>query len=102
MDGGYGIFSRDGDLRWATLRFSSQAAPWIKNEEWHPQQERQDLPDGGVQLRVPYSHPKEIVMDILRHGGNVEVLADAELRAEISEQLERALKLYRSEANPSV
>jgi predicted DNA-binding transcriptional regulator YafY len=69
---GYGIFG--GPAReLAVLRFDSTAARWVGEEEWHPKQRIVELPEGGIHLEVPYSHPQEIVMDILRHGPRVEV-----------------------------
>ena len=78
-DQGYGIFAGVAGYT-AVLIFDAEAARWVGEEEWHPHQKIEHLPDGGVRLEVPYSHPQEILMDILRHGPHVEVIRPASLR----------------------
>jgi predicted DNA-binding transcriptional regulator YafY len=45
-------------------------------------------------LKVPYSDPAELELEILRHGENVEVIEPAKLRARIAKRLADAAKLY--------
>lgn len=90
----YGIFGGKAD-KIATLRFTKERARWVADERWHPQQEGMWLPDGRYELRIPYRSSRELVMDVMRHGPDVEVVAPAELRAEVEEQLRRALEQYR-------
>jgi predicted DNA-binding transcriptional regulator YafY len=91
--GGYGIY-RGKDLQWATLVFSQEAARWVRSEVWHDEQRTRDLADGRFELKVPYSHPTEIEMDILRHGEHVEVIGPAALRKRIGERLAAAGLAY--------
>jgi predicted DNA-binding transcriptional regulator YafY len=97
MDGGYGIFA-GGTRREALLRFSPQAAPWISREEWHPEQQGRLLADGSWELRLPYVDETELVMDLLRQGEQVQVLAPASLRSAVRQRLAAALVAY---DNPS-
>ena len=78
LDQGYGIFG-GAQLRWATLHFSAEAAQWVAQEEWHPQQQLKPQADGSLRMRIPYSDSTELVMDVLRHGPNVRVLSPPEL-----------------------
>src|SRR5436305_6536614 len=95
LDAGYGIYGGRGPkLKWATLRFSAEAAQWVAHEEWHPQQKARRLDDGRYELQVPYSEPTELAMDILRHGDSVEVVGDKALVASIAARLRRAAALY--------
>jgi predicted DNA-binding transcriptional regulator YafY len=95
LDAGYGIYAGAGTrLRWATLRFSADAAQWVAHEEWHAQQKARWLSDGRYELQVPYSDPTELAMDILRHGDSVEVVGDKALVASIGERLRRAAARY--------
>ncbi|MCC6610566.1 MAG: YafY family transcriptional regulator [Burkholderiales bacterium] len=92
---GYGIFS--GPVAaWATLRFSAARARWVATEQWHPQQKGRFEEDGSYVLEVPYSDPRELIMDVLRHGPEVEFLAPEALRQAVRQQLEVALARYRS------
>jgi predicted DNA-binding transcriptional regulator YafY len=76
------------------LLFDAVAARWIAEEEWHPLQRASALPDGGLQLEVPYSNPQEILMDILRHGPHVEVVSPASLRSAVADALRQAAERY--------
>ena len=42
----------------------------------------------------PYSEAPELVMDILRHGENVEVVEPAELRKRVAQRLVKAAAKY--------
>ena len=100
LDGGYGIYGGDGErVQWATLVFSAEAAQWVASEEWHPRQTSRWLDgidgQGRYELRVPYSDPTELAMDILRHGDSVRVVSDEGLAALIGERLRRAAAQYR-------
>jgi predicted DNA-binding transcriptional regulator YafY len=100
MDAGYGIYAGSRP-RWAVLRFAPQAAQWVSREQWHPQQRGRWLPDGHWELRLPYAHENELLMDLLRHGDEVEVLRPAALRAALVERLQRALARYGPAAGPA-
>ena len=90
----YGIFA-GAPTATAVLRFTSSAARWVADEQWHPQQEGQVLPDGGYELKVPYRQSQELVMDILKYGPEVEVLDPPELREQVAAALEAAAAKYR-------
>ena len=89
LDRGYGIFA-GGTERSATLIFSAEAAHWVAREEWHPAQQGRWLEDGRWELIVPYVDATELVMDLLRHAGQVEVVAPAELKAAYAKRLREA------------
>lgn len=89
----YGIFAGRAD-KVAVLRFSATRARWVADERWHPNQTGQFLTDGRYELRVPYRDPRELVMDILRHGAEAEVVAPDPLRLLVAEQLRTALEQY--------
>jgi predicted DNA-binding transcriptional regulator YafY len=91
---GYGIFS-GRRTTWASLRFTAERARWVSAEQWHPRQKSRFEPDGSYVLEVPYSDPRELVMDVLRYGPDVEVLAPDALRGAVREQLEQAAARYR-------
>ncbi len=92
---GYGIFS-GRDVQWAKLRFSPQRARWVAAEQWHPQQRAHSHPDGSYVLEIPYSDSRELLMDILKHGADVDVEAPPELRRQVGEALHVAARQYRS------
>ncbi|HTE43132.1 MAG TPA: WYL domain-containing protein [Steroidobacteraceae bacterium] len=90
----YGIFGGKAD-KMAVLRFTPVSARWVADEKWHPQQEAKWLEDGRYELRIPYQNPRELVMDIMRHGPSVEVVEPPDLRDEVKEALRRAVEQYK-------
>lgn len=89
----YGIFAGQAN-KTAILRFSAERARWVADERWHPEQVGQFLTDGRYELRIPYRDDRELVMDILRHGAEVEVVAPDALRADVTATLRHALTRY--------
>ena len=90
---GYGIFSGRATA-WATLKFTPERARWVATEQWHPSQKGHFETDGSYVLEIPFSDHRELAMDVLRHGPQVEVIAPETLRQAVQEQLAAALKRY--------
>jgi predicted DNA-binding transcriptional regulator YafY len=90
---GYGIFA-GSETREAVLHFNAQRARWVSNEIWHPQQEGKLQLDGSYVLKLPYAHEPELVMDVMKYGADVEVLAPPSLRAAVATQLRAAAAIY--------
>jgi predicted DNA-binding transcriptional regulator YafY len=91
---GYGIFS-GSDTQQAVLLFNPTRARWVARETWHPQQDGKLQLDGSYLLKLPYSREPELVMDILKYGADVEVLAPESLRQAVAAQHREAATLYR-------
>lgn len=89
---GFGIFGGTSRQR-ARLRFSPTAARWIADEVWHPRQTTAWDGDHLI-LDVPYGEPREIIMEILRHGPEVEVLGPVALRRQVVEMLRSTAARY--------
>lgn len=83
----YGIFA-GREVRWARLRFGPERARWVASEEWHPQQKGRWDEEGRWLLDFPYADPRELVMDILRHVPEVEVLGPVSLKGAVRGRLE--------------
>ena len=66
---------------------------WAAKENWHGQQILEFDPSGNYVLQVPYSDDRELVLDILRHGGHVEVLSPKELRKTVAQAHAQAAAL---------
>ena len=89
LDQGYGIFA-GGQAQRALLVFSAAAAQWVAHEEWHPAQRSRWREDGRWELDLPYVDATELLMDLLRHAGEVEVLAPPALREAYARRLRDA------------
>jgi len=94
-DTGYGIFGGK-QRKWAKLQFNSQAARYVEEEVWHPEQRASYDNSGNYVLEVPFVHPKELIMDVLRHGADVEVTGPPSLRKEICECIEQMGARYKT------
>jgi predicted DNA-binding transcriptional regulator YafY len=94
VQNGYGIFGGER-TQWAQLRFTPARARWVAAEQWHPDQRGSVLPDGSYQLDVPYSIETELVMDILRHMPDVEVMGPPALRTKVRDKLKAALAAHK-------
>ena len=92
----YGIFAGKAN-HIAVLHFTAERARWVADEQWHPQQQGTFLPDGRYELRIPYANETELVMDILKHGAAVEVIAPESLRQSIVKKLHEMQKIYEIE-----
>jgi predicted DNA-binding transcriptional regulator YafY len=89
----YGIFSGEPKAT-AVLRFSPMRSRWVSRERWHPEQRGRWDEKQRYVLEVPYSDDRELIMDILRHGADVEVQGPPELRERVREALKQAQKQY--------
>lgn len=94
----YGIFSGPAN-EWAVLRFSESRSRWVRHECWHPRQRQRLQADGCVVLEIPFGDPRELVLDVLRHGAHVEVIEPPALRDAVTEELTQALARYRTNAS---
>jgi predicted DNA-binding transcriptional regulator YafY len=90
---GYGIFA-GAATRDAVLQFGASSARWVSRETWHPEQVGTPQLDGTFLLQFPYAQEPELVMDILKYGADVQVLAPESLRTAVAEKLRAAAKLY--------
>ncbi len=89
----YGLFGGPAKAT-AVLRFTAERARWVADERWHPDQQDRWLNDGRFERRLPYADPRELILDIQKYGPDVEVVAPAELRAEIAKRLKAAAAQY--------
>ena len=70
-------------MQWAKLRFTASRARWVASESWHPEQRGTLEPNGRYTLEVPYRDDRELLLEILKHAGDVEVLAPSDLREKV-------------------
>lgn len=93
LESGYGIFS-GAETSEAVLRFSPQSARWVSREQWHPEQHGEYDEAGYYILKIPYSQDTELIMDVLKHGDEVEVLEPESLREKVIERIGAMGRVY--------
>ncbi|MBI2227431.1 MAG: WYL domain-containing protein [Betaproteobacteria bacterium] len=64
-------------------RLTAEHPRWVADEWWQPRQVGQFLTDGSYELRIPYRDERELVMDILKYGPDVEVVGPESLRKQV-------------------
>ena len=89
----YGIFSGKA-TKTAKLRFTPERARWVSTETWHPKQKSSFDENGYYLLEFEYHQDPELVMDILKYGGEVEVLGPNSLRTKVAQELKKAAERY--------
>jgi predicted DNA-binding transcriptional regulator YafY len=92
---GYGIMRSGDDVVWAKLRFSAERARWVASEVWHPDQRGSLDPSGRYTLELPYRDDRELLLELLKHGAGVEVLAPQGLRTKVREAHVKAAEVNR-------
>ena len=89
----YGIFSGKATQR-AKLQFTPEKARWVSSETWHGQQVSSFDKEGNYLLEFDYNQDPELVMEILKHGNGVQVLAPAALRNKVINELKKTISVY--------
>jgi predicted DNA-binding transcriptional regulator YafY len=76
------------------LRFTPAVATRVNEATWHPSQRVRETDDGSLEWRATVSGTIEIRLWILSWGDEVEVVAPADLRADVAATLRRAADRY--------
>jgi proteasome accessory factor B len=74
----FGVHSGQGSFE-VVLRFNPRAADYIREKKWHRSEQRRELPDGSLELKMRLSSLDEVERWVLSWGGNAQALAPAEL-----------------------
>jgi hypothetical protein len=61
-----------------------------------PKQQGQTLDDGSYQLQIPYSDDRELIMDILKYGGDCQVMAPEQLKQRVADEFRRGMQRYQA------
>lgn len=92
LESSYGIFSGIAD-NIAHLEFTPPHARYVAKEQWHPQQQGEWQGENYI-LYIPYHNPTELIMDILKYGAAVKVLAPSVLQSVVQKEILKMAKNY--------
>jgi predicted DNA-binding transcriptional regulator YafY len=70
------------------------AAHFDASYGWHPDQHGTLEADGSWRLQLPFSSARELIMDLLRYGSEVEVLAPDFLREAVAAEARKTAAIY--------
>ena len=76
------------------IKFDEYQARWIREREWHPNQRIEELPCGGVILRLTVGGVGEVKRWIMGYGSHAEVLEPESLRREIGDDVKKMVEIY--------
>jgi len=93
----WGIWFTEGKPVRVVLQFSGRVARRVKETRWHPSQELQDLPGGGLRWQAEIAEPREMLPWIRGWGADVEVLEPEEMREVMKDEARRLYKIYDQE-----
>jgi predicted DNA-binding transcriptional regulator YafY len=89
-----GFLTERGEAADVTIRFDEYQARWIRERRWHPTQEVEELPGGGLILRLRAGGLDEIKRWVMSYGGHAEVLGPPELRAVVAQEVGKLAEIY--------
>ena len=78
------------------VRFSPEAARYVKEEEMFVRPVMTDLPDGGLLFEVTVNHEREFLHWLFQYGPEAEILEPKEMREHVRRQLARWAEKYDS------
>lgn len=90
---------RGGKLTEVEIVFNDFRAQWIREREFfHPDETREELPDGGLQLKFKVGEQglEAVARFCLTYAGDCQAIKPLKLRKIIQEKLEIALSQYKS------
>ncbi len=90
----FGLFTGE-QIHTIRVRFSSTAAPYLRERKWHPSQTIETQPDGGVITSFTLNHLMDIQRWVLSWGIHAEVLEPESLRRELNHIAHHLSKTYR-------
>ncbi|MGD0153033.1 MAG: WYL domain-containing protein [Thermacetogeniaceae bacterium] len=76
------------------VRFDAYQAPYIRERRWHPTQQVEELPNGGLMLRLQVGSLDEVKRWVLSYGSHATVLAPPGLREEVATEACSMAALY--------
>lgn len=88
-----GIFA-GGDVRSYRIRISAFAAPWVREDPWHPDQQIKQNRDGSIVLTVKAAHELEVIPRVLALGADAQLLSPASTRRRLAQIVTQLAQTY--------
>ncbi len=76
------------------IRFDEYQARWIRERQWRPSQQIEELPSGGLILRLKVGGIEEVKRWIMGYGPHAEVLQPESLRSQFKKEAAEMKKIY--------
>lgn len=93
---------RGGEAHLVEIEFDEYQARWIRERKtWHESEEREDLPGGGVMLRMRVAGLDAVKRFVMQYGAHARVRRPAALREMIEQELLKMMNLYGITQSPT-
>lgn len=92
LQASFGIFKGETTYQ-AEILFTSTAAELVRHQHWHKGQQITEV-EGGIQLRLPVSDDREIMMKILQYGAMARVLSPEHLKNKVEREIAAMTAVY--------
>lgn len=94
LNGGFGMIRGNDSIR-VEILFSEYLSRWIRElSPIHPTEEREELPDGRLILRMTVTALEGVKRFVLQYGAQAEVLSPRQLREQIRAEIDSMSQLY--------
>ncbi len=91
----FGIYIPDAPGQTIIFRTTPTEARFLRDLPLHPSQKEESADGDSVTFSIFACPNRALVMELCKHGPRLEVIAPAELREEVAEELRMALGLYK-------
>lgn len=95
--GSFGIYIPHDYPVTITFRAGLREAAYIRDLPLHKSQKEIASDDDGSTFTIEVCPGKDLMMELCRHGSNIEILSPEFIRRELAEELGAAAKIYRKE-----
>jgi predicted DNA-binding transcriptional regulator YafY len=90
----WGVWQPGDELQEVVLRFKPEIVSRVRQSSWHPSATLNDLPDGGIELRLRVASEVEMRPWVLGWGSLVEVIQPRSLREHVAESMRAGARMY--------
>lgn len=94
LDTTFRVVRGTGPARRVRLRFSPEAARYVREKVWHPSQQLAEQPNGSLLVTFRLNHWLELKRWALSFGAGCEVLEPRVLREELADELRKGMERY--------
>jgi predicted DNA-binding transcriptional regulator YafY len=95
MEQSFGVFQ--GEPVWVEIRFTPDAAGYVREKVWHPSQILIDQTDGGLIFKVRVAGLEEIQHWVMRWGAQATVLSPKSLQKAVCNEAKQMMNHYQTE-----
>ncbi len=93
LRGSVGRFTGEEDWR-VHLEFDAVAAPYVRERPWHPSQQVEEQPEGGIHVSLTLNNLIDVQRRVLACGRHARVLAPRELRKSVAAEVAALADIY--------